>query len=86
MGLLYKKNTAINFCPKCKTGLAEEEVLANGTHERCGTKIIKKELEIIFDKISSPKKKVILLQSDHFFSGTEGEVGEEVKRFFSLCL
>ncbi len=41
-GLLYKKNTPIHFCPKCKTGLAEEEVLANGTHERCGTVIEKK--------------------------------------------
>ena len=44
MGLLYKKNTPIHFCPKCKTGLAEEEVLANGTHERCGSVITKKEL------------------------------------------
>ena len=44
MGLLYKKNTPINFCPVCKTGLAEEEVLPNGTHERCGNKIEKKEL------------------------------------------
>jgi len=41
-GLLYKKNTPIHFCPKCKTGLAEEEVLANGTHERCGSVITKK--------------------------------------------
>jgi len=44
MGLLYKKNTPINFCPKCKTGLAEEEVLGNGTHERCGSTITKKDL------------------------------------------
>jgi len=44
MGLLYKKNTPINYCPKCKTGLAEEEVLANGTHERCGNVIEKKDL------------------------------------------
>lgn len=44
MGLLYKRNTPINFCPKCKTGLAEEEVLGNGTHERCGSEITKKEL------------------------------------------
>jgi len=44
MGLLYKKNTPINYCPSCKTGLAEEEVLPNGTHERCGNKIIKKDL------------------------------------------
>ncbi len=42
MGLLYKKNTPIHWCPKCKTGLAEEEVLANGTHERCGNAIEKK--------------------------------------------
>ncbi|OGK62816.1 hypothetical protein A2334_01225 [Candidatus Roizmanbacteria bacterium RIFOXYB2_FULL_38_10] len=44
MGLLYKKNTPINFCPSCKTGLAEEEVLPNGTHERCGKPITKKDL------------------------------------------
>jgi len=44
MGLLYKKNTPINYCPKCKTGLAEEEVLNDGTHERCGSMITKKEL------------------------------------------
>ncbi|MBW7960180.1 leucine--tRNA ligase, partial [Patescibacteria group bacterium] len=44
MGLLYKRNAPINYCPKCKTGLAEEEVLADGTHERCGHKIVKKDL------------------------------------------
>jgi leucyl-tRNA synthetase len=44
MGLLYKKNAPINYCPKCKTGLAEEEVLPDGTHERCGTKIEKRDL------------------------------------------
>lgn len=44
MGLLYKKNTPINFCPFCKTGLAEEEVLPDGTHERCGNAITKKDL------------------------------------------
>ena len=44
MGLLYKKNAPINYCPKCKTGLAEEEVLPNGTHERCGNKIEKRDL------------------------------------------
>jgi len=53
MGLLYKKNTPINFCPSCKTGLAEEEVLANGTHERCGNKIEKKELPQWLFKITS---------------------------------
>ena len=44
MGLLYKKNAPINYCLTCKTGLAEEEVLADGTHERCGNKIEKRDL------------------------------------------
>jgi leucyl-tRNA synthetase len=43
-GLLYKKNTPVNFCPKCKTGLAEEEVLSSGCHERCGTLIERRDL------------------------------------------
>ncbi|GIW62835.1 MAG: leucine--tRNA ligase [Patescibacteria group bacterium] len=42
MGLLYKDNLPVYFCPYCKTGLAEEEVLSDGTHERCGEKITRK--------------------------------------------
>ncbi len=38
-GLAYKAKMPINWCPKCKSGLANEEVLANGTHERCGEKV-----------------------------------------------
>lgn len=38
-GLVYREKVAINWCPKCKTGLANEEVLADGTHERCGTTV-----------------------------------------------
>lgn len=44
MGLLYKKDTPVYFCPYCKTGLAEEEVLADGTHERCGNAIERRTL------------------------------------------
>ena len=39
LGLLYKKKMPVYFCPFCKTGLAEEEVLPDGTHERCGHRI-----------------------------------------------
>ncbi len=44
MGLLYKKDLPVYYCPFCKTGLAEEEVLSEGTHERCGKPITRKTL------------------------------------------
>ncbi len=44
MGLLYKKMTSVYFCEFCKTGLAEEEVLPDGKHERCGNIITRKDL------------------------------------------
>lgn len=43
-GLAYQDEIAINWCPKCKTGLANEEVV-NGRHERCDTPVEKKTLE-----------------------------------------
>ncbi len=43
-GLAYRKETTINWCPKCKTGLANEEVV-NGRHERCDTIVEKKTLK-----------------------------------------
>jgi len=42
-GLAYKQEQPINWCPKCKTGLANEEVI-NGMCERCGTEVSKKNL------------------------------------------
>ena len=40
-GLAYEKEFPINWCPSCKTGLANEEVV-NGCCERCGTPVTKK--------------------------------------------
>jgi len=42
-GLAYKKKMPINWCPSCKIGLANEEVV-NGKCERCGAEVSKKEL------------------------------------------
>lgn len=43
-GLAYKAKKAINWCPKDKTGLADEEVIG-GCCERCGTPVEKREKE-----------------------------------------
>ena len=42
-GLAYEDTAPINFCPSCKTGLANEEVFA-GDCERCGAKVERKNL------------------------------------------
>ncbi|MEW6229195.1 MAG: leucine--tRNA ligase, partial [Bacillota bacterium] len=42
-GLAYRKEMPINWCPSCKTGIANEEVVA-GECERCGTRVTKKNL------------------------------------------
>ena len=43
-GLAYMDDVPINWCPKCKTGLANEEVF-NGKCERCETTVEKKKLK-----------------------------------------
>lgn len=40
-GLAYKSEMPINWCPSCKSGLANEEVI-NGCCERCDTQVIHK--------------------------------------------
>ncbi len=40
-GLAYKKEMPINWCPSCKVGLANEEVVG-GCCERCGAEVVRK--------------------------------------------
>ncbi len=51
-GLAYRKKMPINWCPSCKTGLANEEVI-DGTCERCGTEVTKKEMNQWMLKITA---------------------------------
>ena len=44
MGLAYRSEMPINWCPSCKTGLANEEVVDGGC-ERCGTPVTKKNMK-----------------------------------------
>jgi leucyl-tRNA synthetase len=50
-GLAYQKNAPVNWCDFCTT-LANEEVLADGTCERCGRPVHKKDLTQWFFKIT----------------------------------
>src|SRR5689334_171305 len=51
-GLAYKKQAAVNWCPSCKTVLANEQVVSGGFCERCGTAVEQRLLEQWFFRIS----------------------------------
>ena len=57
-GLAYQDEIDINWCPKCKTGLANEEVI-NGLHERCDTPVEKKQLKQWLLKITKYADRLI---------------------------
>jgi leucyl-tRNA synthetase len=58
MGLAYEATLPINFCPSCKTGLANEEVV-DGECERCGAKVTKKNLRQWVLKITAYAEKLL---------------------------
>lgn len=43
--LAYEQDLPINYCPSCKTGLANEEVLNDFTCDRCWTKVEKRKIK-----------------------------------------
>ncbi len=54
MGLAYKKMSPVDFCPTCNTTLAREQVWGDDRHcERCGTPVIKKDLNQWYFKITN---------------------------------
>ncbi len=57
-GLAYRKEMPINWCPDCKTGLANEEVV-NGACERCGAEITKKNLNQWMLKITAYAERLL---------------------------
>ncbi len=50
-GLAYRKEAPVNWCPECKTVLANEQVV-NGECERCHSIVVKKDLTQWFFKIT----------------------------------
>jgi len=57
-GLAYKTKIPISWCPGCKIGLANEEVI-DGKCERCGEKVVRKEKEQWMLKITKYADRLI---------------------------
>ncbi len=51
-GLAYRAEAPVNWCPKCQTVLANEQVVGEGICERCDTPVIRRELEQWFFRIT----------------------------------
>ncbi|MFU8795795.1 MAG: leucine--tRNA ligase, partial [Dehalococcoidia bacterium] len=51
-GLAYRAEAAVNWCPRCQTVLANEQVVGEGSCDRCGTPVTKKALEQWFFRIT----------------------------------
>ncbi len=57
-GLAYKSKMPVNWCPSCKVGLANEEVV-DGKCERCGAEVVHKVKEQWMLKITAYAEKLI---------------------------
>jgi len=65
-GLAYRKTANVNFCPSCKTVLADEQVvqkevsgISQPVCERCGNQVEKKALEQWFFRITAYAEKLL---------------------------
>jgi leucyl-tRNA synthetase len=51
-GLAYRAKASANWCPRCQTVLANEQVVDEGACERCGTHVTRRDLEQWFFRIT----------------------------------
>ncbi|MDD2702543.1 MAG: leucine--tRNA ligase [Candidatus Omnitrophica bacterium] len=57
-GIAYKRSSSVNWCPSCRTTLANEEVIEGGCW-RCHTAVEQKDLEQWFLKITGYKERLL---------------------------
>ncbi len=57
-GLTYKKEASVNWCPGCRTVLANEQVI-NGACERCASQVKQKKLKQWFFKITDYAQRLL---------------------------
>lgn len=51
-GLVYRKHAPVNWCEDCQTVLANEQVVDEGVCWRCGTPVVKRDLDQWFIRIT----------------------------------
>jgi leucyl-tRNA synthetase len=51
-GLAYRGKAPVNWCPRCQTVLANEQVVGEGLCERCGTPVTQRDMEQWFFRIT----------------------------------
>ena len=61
-GLAVRKKGLVNWCPSCKTVLADEQVI-DGSCERCESSVIQRELEQWFFKITNYAQRLLNARS-----------------------
>mgnify|MGYP001606637178 CR=1 FL=1 len=79
-GLAYRKKASVNWCPSCKTVLADEQV-EGGVCERCKSAVTKRELEQWFFKITKYAGKLLsnlkkIDWSEHIKTAQRNWIGE----------
>jgi leucyl-tRNA synthetase len=63
-GLAYRADAQVNWCPGCQTVLANEQVLADGTCERSGDLVERRQLEQWFFKITEYAEELLTSLDD----------------------
>jgi leucyl-tRNA synthetase len=58
-GLAYRKQAPVNWCPKCKTVLADEQVINGECERHPGTAVLKKDLPQWFFKTTAYAQKLL---------------------------
>src|SRR2546429_2506786 len=58
-GLAYRTKAPANWCPGCNTVLANEQVLPDGTCERCGSTVVRKEIDQWLLKITDYAERLL---------------------------
>jgi len=70
-GLAYKKKAKVNWCPSCKTVLADEQVEA-GECERCKAEVVRKEMSSWHFRITK--------YADRLLANIDGKEGKREKK------